>query len=157
MKIIQITISVLLLSVNFVFAGSDSTVVAAVNKAVVAIDDSISRGEYKSIKIEEISDVEGNPATLQFYYKIDRLITVQIATGHESWTSEHRYYYYPDEVPMKYLHTIKNRTDNPPRRAIIYNDKGTIVWTNTETKADPISLTKLFKTIQELRLKFSKY
>jgi len=40
-----------------------------VNKAVVAIDDSINRGEYKSIKIKEISDVEGNPATLQFTSK----------------------------------------------------------------------------------------
>jgi hypothetical protein len=157
MKFIYNAIPVIFLTFSFNFAESDSTIVVNVNKLVAAVDDTISRGEYKTLKMEEISDVEGSPATLQFFFKSDKLISVIVTTGHEAWTSEYRYYYYSNEMPMKYLHIIKDRPDNPPRRGVIFDGKGSIVWKNTETKVDPFYLSKLFKTIQDIRLKFSVY
>lgn len=45
---------IITITFGFSFAGSDTTLIASVNKAVIAIDDSINRGEYKNLKMEDI-------------------------------------------------------------------------------------------------------
>jgi hypothetical protein len=132
--------------------------IADINKAVIAIDDSILRDEYTTLHIEEHSEAEGAPPSFSMYYKGDRLIAVVVSVGHETWSKEFRYYYYINGKPQKYVEVINKRPDNPPRVAIIYSENGSVLWKNVEKEVINFSeLQNLFLTLQKTRKSFSTY
>jgi hypothetical protein len=147
-----------LLFVGIARAEDQKKLIADVNKAVAAIDDSIFRGEYIVLHIEEHSESEGAPPAISMYYRGDRLIAAVVTVGHETWSKEFRYYYNANGNPKKYMEIIKNRPDNPPKVARIYAEDGTIVWKNIENEAIKFSeFQGLFTTLQKTRKGFSKY
>jgi hypothetical protein len=147
-----------LMIVGFPSAEDSKKLIAEVNKAVAAADDSILRDEYMVLRVEEHSEAEGSPPAFSMYYRGDRLIAVVVTVGHETWSKEFRYYYYANGNPKKYMEIVKNRPDNPPKEARIYAQDGSIVWKNTEN--EPIKfneLKTLFLTLQKTRKGFITY
>lgn len=147
-----------LLFVGITRAEDQKKLIAEVNKAVAAIDDSILRNEYVVLQVEEHSENEGAPPAIFMYYRGYRLIAVVVTVGHETWSKEFRYYYNANENPKKYMEIIKNRPDNPPKVARIYAEDGTIIWKNIENEAINFSeLHGLFTTLQKSRKSFATY
>lgn len=141
---------------NLAFASENSPAIKKVNSTVSAINDSIKSGYYPFLEIGETSTSEGSPAELQIYFEGERIILVNVEVGHETWLIEYSYYYYPNGKPMKCLEVIKDRPDNPPRKAIIYNESGNPVWKNTDLPdVSPQELYNLFKNIQKVRMGLS--
>ncbi len=156
------SISLILISIITFFTGNViaqvNASVESINKSIVSIDDSIANGNYMLFQCEDVEPSEGVPPNLKFYYKGDRLVAIVSQVGHESWSNEFRYYYYGNGVMMKYLKITKGQTDKTERSGIIYSNKGTILWKNTESQTvDGNELQKLFKTFQKYRTELSKY
>jgi hypothetical protein len=153
-----ILIMLCLLFVGIARAEDQKKLIADVNKAVAAIDDSIFRGEYLVIHIEEHSESEGAPPAISMYYRGDRLIAVIVTVGHETWSKEFRYYFNTNGKPKKYMEIIKSRPDNPPKVARIYAEDGTIIWKNIENETIKFNeLQDLFTTLQKTRKGFGTY
>lgn len=140
-------IMLFLLIIRIAASEDSKKTIAEVNKAVAATDDSILRGEYAVLHVEERSEAEGSPPAFFMYYRGDRLIAVEVSVGHETWSKEFRYYYYANGNPKKYMEIIKNRPDNPPKEARIYAEDGTIVWKNIEKEAIKFSELKDLRNI----------
>ena len=138
--------------------GESNKNIVSINSNIAAIDDSIRRNEYPFLHIEQHSESEGSPPATTMYYRGQLLVAVVVSVGHETCTKEFRYYYHSNGNIKKYMEIIKDRPDNPQKKARIYAEDGTIIWENTDEEAlKPAELKKLFTTIQNARMKFIGY
>lgn len=145
-------------SISCSMAGIEE--VKRINRMVAAIDDSLKTEHYAEFTIAEQGLSEGVPPGFTFYYDRDhgRLAAAVISVGHETWSNEFRYYFYPDGKPMKYMKATIGRPDTPEKTAIIFDKQGNIVWKNVEEPQVGIeTLVSLFKNLQETRKKFAEY
>ncbi len=86
---------------------------------------------------------EGSPPDFKFYYKNDKLIACQIDVGHETWGIRFSYFFDEDGRIIKYLKEVSSRPDNPPRKAIFYDKKGDVIWSNI--KKPPVKAEEILK------------
>jgi hypothetical protein len=145
---------------SIVCSGTGTDEVKRINALVAAIDDSLKTEHYAEFTIAEQGLSEGIPPGFTFYYDRDhgRLAAAVVSVGHETWSNEFRYYFYPDGKPMKYTKATIGRPDNPEKTAIIFDKQGKIVWKNVEEPQVAIeTLASLFKNLQETRKKFAEY
>jgi hypothetical protein len=134
--------------------------VKQVNALVAAIDGSLKKGEYPSLDIDEKTESEGKPPSFKLYYdpSKDRLAAAVVSVGHETWLNEFRYYYYPDGKPMKYTKTTKDRPDNPPKQAVIFDKRGKVLWKNTDApRGAADEIFRFFNKLEEMRKVFVEY
>ena len=153
-----------LLTLFFFFSlscsGTGMDEVKRINVQITAIDDSLKNDVYASLEIAERGVTEGNPPSFTIYYDRERgrLVAAIISVGHETWSNEFRYYFYPDGKPMKYIKTTLGRVDNPPKMTIVFDKNGKIVWKNTEEPYVAIeAIQSLFKNLHEIRKQFAEY
>ena len=136
--------------------GMDS--IQQVNVKVAAIQADIASGDLAFIKIKEIVVSEGSPPEFKFYYNQDDLVAVHVNVGHETWLVKYSYYYYQNGLAMKLVEEIFDRPDNPPKKAIIYDEKGKVLWSNIdEVKVAPSKIKDLFNSHHNLKIMFRGY
>ena len=132
-----------------------------VNARVAAIDKAIEQGTYPGLAVrDEDWPFEGVPPRLKLYYEVDkpRLVAAVISAGHESWSTEFRYYFYPDGTLMKYARTYDGREDLPPKRAMIFAENGAVLWKNTDEPHVPAAdVLRFFASLRDLRARFAAY
>lgn len=144
-------------ALSYSFSADTLSIVKIVNSSVASVEDSIQAGVYASLEINEVSTSEGSPAALTMFFKGQRIVMINASVGHETWINEFKYYYYSNGKPMKYLKSTKDRPDNPAREAVIYNDKGEMVWKNTDLpEVSPSELYEVFTKLQKIRLGLSQ-
>lgn len=132
--------------------------VESINKKVSSISDSIRDGKYMLFMCQDNEPSEGIQPVLKYYYKGARLVALISLVGHESWSNEFHFFYYPNGKVMKYLKITSGQTDKAVRSGIIYDQTGKILWKNTdEPVIDGKKMIDLYNTIQKCRLELSKY
>lgn len=164
MKLKTLTLCVLLSGslVLPVFIGADEAeeLAVSVNRQVELLDRAIAAGEYPVMILENHRGAtEGVPPVMRFYYEreTERLVAAVMTAGHESWSKSFSYYYDGDENILKYLVVI-DRMDNPPRRAVLYDGEGGVLWKNTELPAaDPREIRDFFREAMSYQDLFSRY
>ena len=145
-------------SMSCSLAGTDE--VKRINSLVAAMDDSLKTEHYAELTIAEQGLSEGVPPRITFYFNREQggLAAAIVSVGHETWSNEFRYYFYPNGKPMKYAKVTDGRPDNPPKEAMIFDRNGKTVWKNTEEPQVAVDdLQELFKKLEWIRLKFSEY
>lgn len=131
-----------------------------VNAQVADVDRDIERGAYPFVTVDETVPSEGVPPKIAFHYepKQMRLVAITISVGHETWSSEFRYYFYPDGKPMKYTKAIKDRPDRPGKEGVIWSAGGAVLWKNCDgPRVSPARLVQLFGQLQATRSEFAAY
>jgi hypothetical protein len=132
-----------------------------VNALVAAIDKAIAQGAYPELSVgDENWPHEGVPPRFKLYYDLgsERLVAAVISAGHESWSTEFRYYFYADGKLMKYTRTYDGRDDQPPKRAMIFAENGAVLWKNTDEPHVPAQdVLRLFASLCEVRTRFAAY
>lgn len=131
-----------------------------INAQVADIDRDLERGIYPFITVDETVPSEGVPPKLAFHYeaKQKRLVAITISVGHETWSTEFRYYFYPNGKPMKYTKATKDRSDHAAKDGVIWSPSGAVLWKNCEgPRTPPARLVQLFSQLQDLRAEFSGY
>jgi hypothetical protein len=139
-------------------AGTDE--VKRINALVAAMDDLLKTEHYAELKIAEQGVSEGAPPGITFYFDREQggLAAAVVSVGHETWSNEFRYFFYPNGKPMKYTKATDGRPDNPPKEAIIFDQNGKPRWKNTqEPQVAEDDLLALFKKLEVIRTKFAKY
>jgi hypothetical protein len=145
---------------SVVCSGAGTDEVKQINALVAAIDDSLKTDYYAELKIAEQGIAEGVPPIITFYFDREEggLVAAVVSVGHEIWSNEFRYYFYPNGKPMKYTKEADGLPDNPPKKAILFDRNGKPVWKNTEESQVAVDdLLALFKKLEGIRLKFSEY
>lgn len=146
------------LTLTFVAHTSEINLVQQVNEKVAAIQEDISSGDLAVIEIKEILDSEGSPPEFKFYYNQDDLVAVHVNVGHETWLVKYSYYFYPNGFKMKLVEEIVGRPDNPPKKAILYDKKGKVLWSSTDKiKVAPNKIKNLFNHYYKLKNMFRGY
>jgi hypothetical protein len=139
-------------------AGTDE--VKRINALVAAMDDSLKTEHYAELKIDEQGLSEGVPPKITFYFDREQggLAAAVVSVGHETWSNEFRYYFYPNGKPMKYTKATDGRPDNPPKEAILFDRNGKTLRKNTQEPQVAIEeLLALFKKLEAIRMQFAKY
>jgi|WetSurMetagenome_2_1015567.scaffolds.fasta_scaffold289463_2 hypothetical protein len=140
--------------------GTGTDEVKRINALVAAMDDSLKTEHYAVLTIAEQGISEGVPPIITFYFDREKggLAAAIVSVGHESWSNEFRYYFYPDGKPMKYTKAADGLPDNPPKKAILFDRNGKTVWKNTEEPQVAVEdLRALFKKLEGIRTQFSEY
>lgn len=149
---------IFLLTLASVAQAGEVDPIQQVNVKVAAIQSDIASGDLAFIKIKEIVDSEGSPPEFKFYYNQDNLVAVHVSVGHETWLVKYSYYFYQNGGAMKHVEEIFDRPDNPPKKAIIYDEKGKVLWSNIgEVKVAPGKIKDLFNSHQNLKIMFRGY
>ncbi len=147
----------LLALASFAQAGG-MELIREVNLKVAAIEADIASGDLAVINMKEILDSEGSPPEFKFYYNQGALVAAHVNVGHETWLMKYSYYFYPNGLAMKLVEEIVDRPDNPPKKAIIYGEKGNVLWSNCdEVKVAPRRIKDLFNSHQNLKKMFQGY
>jgi hypothetical protein len=140
--------------------GTGTDIVKRINVLVAAMDDSLETEHYAVLKIAEQGIAEGVPPKITFYFDREHggLAAATVSVGHETWSNEFRYYFYPNGKPMKYMKATDGLPDNPPKEAIIFDLNGKTVWKNIEEPHVSVDdLQALFKNLEGIRKQFSEY
>jgi len=120
-----------------------------VNEAVAEIEKNIQLGQYDILKIDSSPHSEGRAPSYQYYHKKGELFAVYISVGHETWVTTHQFYFRHDKSLMKYIKLIVGRPDNPKKRAVIYNDNESVLWSNIEqTNISKENIVNIFRAYQ---------
>lgn len=140
---------------------ANASTLETINRTCSQQEKKINKGTLNAssliIKNEQIQVSEGVLPTLTIYHMNDRPIAAYITAGHETWSKSFYYCFDKKGRIMKYLEVI-DRPDNPPRRAIIYNPDGSVIWKNIdEAEVSPQKIVNLFKTLQSHMKAFSSY
>jgi hypothetical protein len=142
---------------SFVFADNTEEI-KQVNKKAAQIEKTKDKLNILELKLHT-SELEAAPPEVMFYYEADNmeLVMLQVNVGHEIFTTKHTYYFNNNCV-IKYLKESFNHPDSPPKKAIIYNDKGKPLWQNINAPIiKPAEIKKQFERNVDLLIAFSKY
>ena len=104
-------------------------------------------------------EFEASPPEVIYYYKPDNmeLVMLQVNAGHETFSSVYTYYLNNNKV-IKYLKQDLNHPESPPKKAIIYNTDGDILWKNVdEAIVNEVDIITLFEQNIQVLKAFSKY
>lgn len=129
-----------------------------INSKVSKIEASKNNLNILELKLHT-SELEAAPPEIKYFYKsgTNELVKLQVSVGHETFVSQHSYYY-SNELIIKYLKETLNHPDSPPKQAIIYNNTGDILWKNTDEPAyNSKAALDLFKLNMQSLKSFTKY
>lgn len=128
------------------------TLIEEVNKKVELIEKNIE--EYDYIYLEYLPAAEGLLGLdTKFYYEENGqyiLRLAKISIRHEIWRNEFFYYFDEDGKILKFINKAVGRPDNPPKRAIIFDRQGKIIWRNFHYKI-PMSPEEVKKYFSQFK------
>lgn len=130
-----------------------------VNVKVERIDKRIENGDKTLPSLETSYDfkdtTEGVPPKMSFFFDIEtkKLLACFVWVGHETWSRKFAYYFDDREELMKYMEIIPppNLGVSPSRKAIIYGEKGKVLWENHggHPRQEPEMIKALYQALQK--------
>lgn len=146
------------LSICYQSSADSGTEIKRINKQVTHIEEVKSELSVLEVKLHT-GEFEAVPPEIMYYYKPDSMepVMLKVAVGHEIFSTKHNYYFSNGRV-IKYLKESFNHPDKPPKKAIIYNRKGEVLFKNIDEPAlSEADVVKLFNNSISALKAFSKY
>ncbi len=146
------------LSISYQSSADSGTEIKNINKQVAQIEDEKRELSVLEVKLHT-QEFEAVPPEVMYYYKIDsmELVMLKVVVGHEIFSTKHTYYFSNGRV-IKYLKESFNHPDNPPKKALIYNNKGDVLFKNIDKPVlSEADVVKLFNNSISALKAFSRY